>query len=165
MTALFVCGAVIAHAAPARAEEKSPFQIGPKPAWYVLGGVTTGGTLVARDRGGYVGGEASVVRLGSGGRFFGFYGDGYQDIGAKRTYTTAGLELGWKFIGIDGGAATRFGADRPEWGLTGRLFLGVGIVSLYGRYAYFFDALGTHEANVVQVGALVKIPIKVWGLE
>lgn len=148
-----------------RAEEAKPFTIGPTSAWYLMAGVTTGGTMVARDRGGYVGGEASLVRLGRGGRFFGFYGDGYHDIGAARTYATTGIELGYKFIGIDGGAAARFGADRPEWGLTGRLFAGIGILSVYGRYAHFIEALGSHNEHVVQVGALVKIPIKVWGME
>jgi hypothetical protein len=148
-----------------RADEERPFTIGPKPTWYLLAGVTTGGTVVASDRGGYVGQEVSLVRQSQGGRFFGFYADGYRDFGAGRTYTTAGMELGYKFFGIDGGAVARFGADRPEWGATGRLFVGVGVVSIYGRYAYVIDAVGPNNAQVVQLGALVKIPIKVWGLE
>jgi hypothetical protein len=158
--------ALLAWVTPARAEgDAKPFEIGAKPAWYVLAGVTTGGTLVARDRGGYVGGEASVVRLAHGGRFLGFYGDGYHDLGADRTYGTAGLELGYKFVGVDSGAAARFGANRPEWGITGRVFVGIGLLSLYGRYAYFLDSLGEHNQHVVQIGALVKLPIHVWGLE
>ncbi|MBX3220632.1 MAG: hypothetical protein KF795_08945 [Labilithrix sp.] len=164
MTAALL-GALFLLPRTARAAEEQPFAIGPKSVWYLLGGVTTGGTLLAKDRGGYVGGEASLVRLGRAGRFFGFYGDGYYDFGAKRTYTTAGFELGYKLIGIDGGAAARLGGDRPEWGPTGRLFIGVGILSAYGRYAYFIDALGANNAHVVQVGALVKVPMKVWGLE
>jgi hypothetical protein len=147
------------------AAEEPAFSIGPRSAWYLLGGVTTGDTMVARERGGYVGGEASLVRLGGAGRFAGVYGDGYHDVGAGRTYATAGVELGYKLVGIDGGVATRLGGDRPEWGPTGRLFFGVGIVSVYGRYAHFVESLGTSNANVLQVGALVKIPIKVWGLE
>lgn len=149
----------------AAAEEQQPFSIGTKPAWYVLAGVTTGASLVATDRGGYVGGELSVARLGQGGRYVGLYGDGYHDIGAGRTYATLGPEIGWKFLGIDAGAASRFGARRPEWGATGRLFLSVGVVTVYGRYAYFVDSLGRDNDHVVQVGALVKIPIKIWGLE
>lgn len=150
----------------AREEEgEKPFTIGAKPAWYVLAGVTTGHTLLARDRGGYVGGEASVVRLAAGGRFLGFYGDGYHDIGAARTYATGGVELGYKLLGIDGGAAARFGADRPEWGFAARIFLGVGFLSVYGRYAYFLEALGPKNDLVLQVGALVKVPFKVWGFQ
>jgi hypothetical protein len=33
-----------------RADEEPPFTIGPKPSWYLLAGVTTGGTLVANER-------------------------------------------------------------------------------------------------------------------
>ena len=150
--------------ANARAEDP-PFTIGTKPAWYLLAGVTTGATTVAHDRGGYVGGEASLVRLGQGGRYLGFYGDGYHDIGASRTYATLGPELGWKFLGVDLGGATRLGGNRAEWGATGRLFLSVGIVAIYGRYAYFVDSLGKDNDHVVQIGALVKIPFKIWGVQ
>jgi hypothetical protein len=171
-----------ALAPPARAEDVPPvspgpaesqhaddtrgpaFTLGAQPAWYLLAGVTTGGTLVAHDRGGYVGGEASIVRLGRSSRFFGFYADGYQDVGAGRTYVTSGVEGGYKFVGVDAGLASRFGADRPEWGATGRLFVGIGVVSLYGRYAYFADSLGQSDEHVVQIGVLVKMPFDVWGL-
>jgi hypothetical protein len=115
----------------------------------------TGGATVTSERGGYLGGELSLVRLRDA-RFFGFYADGYYDFGISRTYTTGGVELGYKFFGIDGGGAARFGGDRVEPGVTGRLFLTLGILSLYGRYA-FFDA-DTNE-HVVQVGALLKAPI------
>jgi hypothetical protein len=149
--------------APA-ADKPRAFTLGTQPAWYFLGGVTTGGTVVAHDRGGYVGGEASLVRLSRNGRFLGFYGDGYYDVGAGRTYATSGLEGGYKLIGVDGGLASRFGGDRPEWGATGRLFVSLGVVSFYGRYAYFADALGHSDEHVVQIGALVKLPFVVWGL-
>ena len=151
--------------ATAHAEDPPPFTIGAKPAWYLLAGVTTGATTVAHDRGGYVGGEASLVRLGAAGRYFGFYGDGYHDIGAARTYATLGPELGYKIVGIDLGGATRLGGARAEWGATGRLFLSVGVVSVYGRYAYFIDSLGHDNEHVVQIGALVKIPFKIWGVQ
>ncbi len=141
------------------------FTMGAQPAWYLLAGVTTGATLVAHDRGGYVGGEASIVRLGRSTQFFGFYADGYHDFGGSRTYATSGIETGYKLVGVDGGLATRFGADRPEWGGTARLFVGIGVVSIYGRYAYFADSLGMSDEHVVQVGVLVKMPFNVWGLQ
>ncbi len=156
--------AAAAPAATAPADKPRAFSIGTEPAWYLLGGVTTGGTLVAHDRGGYVGGEASIVRLWRDTRFFGFYGDGYYDVGAGRTYATSGLEGGYKLVGLDGGLASRFGGDRPEWGATGRLFVSIGVVGIYGRYAYFADALGHSDEHVVQIGALVKLPFLVWGL-
>lgn len=140
--------------AAAAAEEPTGFTIGARPAWYVLGGVT-GGATVTSDRGGYVGGELSVARLNEG-RWFGLYGDGYYDFGIKRTYTTGGIELGYKMFGIDAGGAARFGGDKVEPGLTGRLFVTVGILSIYGRYAWF-DAL--RNDHVVQVGALLKLPL------
>lgn len=147
------------------AAETEPFKLGAQPAWYLLGGVTSGATMLAHDRGGYVGGELSLARLGRGGRFVGLYGDGYYDIGAKRTYATLGPELGYKIVGIDGGLATRFGAERIEWGGTGRVFVTVGVLAIYARYAYFGESLGRNNDNVLQVGALVKLPVKVWGIE
>ena len=147
----------------ARAADETPSHtIGAQPIWYLMGGVTGGGTLVANDRGGYLGGELSVVRMRDA-RFFGLYGDGYYDFGAKRTYTTGGIELGYKMFGLDGGAAARIGGDRVEWGPTGRLFLSVGVLSIYGRYAYFPDPLRSGDDHVVQVGALLKLPFAVWG--
>jgi len=148
----------------ARAEGE-PFELGAQPAWYLLGGVTSGATMLATNRGGYVGGELSLARLGRGGRFVGLYGDGYYDIGAKRTYATLGPEIGYKFVGIDGGVATRFGASRVEWGGTGRVFVTIGVLAIYARYAYFGESLGRDNDNVLQVGALVKLPVKVWGIE
>ena len=147
------------------AEKKPPFVIGTQPVWYLMGGVTTGATVAAADRGGFVGGEASVVRLSRGGRFFGFYGDGYYAFGVDRSYTTTGVELGYKFLGVDGGGAARIGSGRVEWGATGRLFLTLGIVSVYGRYAIFPDPLLQGNEHVIQVGALVKVPFAIWGLE
>ena len=173
LVAAVVCGraahaddAVVVDTPAVAPSNEAPvaFSIGTQPAWYLLGGVTTGGTLVAHDRGGYVGGEASVVRLSRASRFFGFYGDGYYDVGAGRTYATSGLEAGYKFFGVDGGLASRFGGERPEWGVTGRIFASVGVVSIYGRYAYFVDSLDREGGHVVQIGALVKIPFLVWGL-
>jgi hypothetical protein len=149
-------------AKPASAEPK-PFSVGARPAWFLMGGLEGGGTLVANDRGGLLGGELSVVRLRQG-KFFGFYGDGAYDFGAAKTYTTAGLELGYKFVGLDAGGAARIGGSGVEFGPTGRLFLTLGIVSVYGRYAYFVDARHANDANVVQVGALLKLPIAAWGI-
>jgi hypothetical protein len=143
-------------------DEERGFAIGSKPAWYLSGGATTGGTIVTQDRGWFVGGEMSLVRLNEG-KFIGLYGDAYYDFGIERTYATSGVELGYKFLGIDGGAAARIGGSRVEWAPTGRLFLTFGIVSLYGRYAYFVDPLRVGNDHVVQLGGLLKIPFAAWG--
>jgi hypothetical protein len=150
----------------AQAEETTPaFTIGARPIWYLLGGVTGGLTTVAHDRGGFVGGELSAARLSHGGRWIGAYGDGYYDFGAQRGYVTLGPELGYKMFGVDAGGAARLGGDRVELGPTGRLFVTLGVLSIYGRYAYFADALGSGDKNVVQIGALLKMPLAVWGLQ
>jgi hypothetical protein len=163
LESLLAATAVAFLSTPARAEGPPPaFTIGSKPAWFLTGGVTTGGTLVTADRGGYVGGELSIVRLHKG-RFLGLYGDGYYDVGASRTYATSGIEIGYKFFGVDGGAAARMGGDAIEWGPTGRVFVTVGILSVYVRYAYFPDPLRAGTDNVLQVGGLFKLPLAAWG--
>jgi hypothetical protein len=149
----------------ARADDLRPFEIGTKPVWYVLAGATTGDTLVARDGAYFLGGEVSIVRLSRAGRFLGLYGDGYYDFGSSRTNATAGIELGYRFVSVDGGGAFRLGGEHAEWGVTGRLCVGVGILTLYGRYEYFSNAVDIDNEHVVQVGVLVKIPLKVWGME
>lgn len=144
-------------AAPRRAAaDDPPFTIGSRPAWFVLGGITSGGTVAFADRGAYVGGELSVARLRNG-NFFGFYADGYYDWGADGTYVTGGLELGRRFIGIDGGAALRFADGERDLGVTGRLTLGVGMIGLYARYAYFGQAMT--DEHVLQVGLAIKLPL------
>jgi hypothetical protein len=156
-------GALIFAASPARAEEEKPaFTIGSKPAWFVTGGLTTGGTVVTHDRGWYLGGELSLVRLHRG-TFMGLYGDGYYDFGAARTYSTGGIELGHKFLGIDGGGAVRIGGDHLEWGPTGRVFITLGILALYARYAYFYEPERSGNDHVVQIGGLLKFPFAAWG--
>lgn len=141
------------------AADDPPFTIGPQPLWFVLGGVTTGGTVALADRGALVGGELSVVRLRDG-NYFGFYGDGYYDWGADGTYVTGGLELGHKFLGIDAGGALRRAGGETDAGFAGRVAIGIGVFSVYVRYAHF-DSMT--EDNVLQVGALVKLPLATFG--
>ena len=140
----------------AYADDDPAFTIGPRPAWILLGGVTTGGTIALADRGAFVGGELSLARL-SAGNFVGLYADGYYDWGADGTYATGGLELGHKFVGLDGGLALRRADGETEVGVAGRVTVGVGMVGLYGRYLYFPDAeKGDH---VVQIGIAIKLPL------
>ena len=147
----------VAHA------DDPPFVIGARPAWFLTAGVTGGGTVGVDTRGGYVGGEASLVRLREA-RFVGLYADAYYDFGVDGTYLTAGPELGLirrsktmpLSLGLDGGAALRL-ADERALGATGRLFVTVaGSVSLYARYAYL-DA--DADPHVVQVGLTFKFPL------
>lgn len=133
-----------------------PFRVGGQPAWFLLGGVSAGYTALG-DRGGFIGGELSLARLLAG-RTLGLYADAYYDFGADGTYVSAGPELGWKFVALDGGFAARFddGADGTDLGATARLCLTAGVFSLCGRYSRFSaDA----DNDVVQLGALFKLPL------
>jgi hypothetical protein len=145
------------------ADGDPPFTIGPRPAWFLLGGVT-GGATVAQSAGGYVGGELSLVRLRDG-RFAGFYADSYYDFGPGATYLSAGPELGFHVrspkgaqlsFGADAGAALRLdGAS--DIGASGRLSVTLfGLFSLYGRTMYL---AADQDDLVVQVGAMLKFPL------
>jgi hypothetical protein len=159
-----LCGlsfATLLVATPAYADETQPFTVGSRPAWFLMGGADVGATIITQDRGWYVGGELSLVRMRES-RFIGILGDAYYEFGIKRTHTTAAIEIGYKFFGIDAGGAARIGGDRVEWGPAGRLFVTTGIFTLYGRYAYFIDALKEGNDHVVQFGGLVKLPFAAW---
>ncbi len=151
-----VCG----MAREAKADDDPPFIIGSQPAWILLGGVTTGGTIALADRGALVGGEISLARL-SNSNVFGFYADGYYDWGIDGAYATGGIELAHKFVSIDGGAALRFADGDRDLGVTGRLAFGLGVFSLYGRYMYFTDTMSNE--HVIQIGVLLKMPLKTFG--
>ena len=154
-----VITASVLVARPAAADNP-PFVIGSQPAWLLLGGVTTGGTVALGDRGALVGGELSLARLRDA-SFAGVYADGYYDWGAHGTYATAGLELGHKYVGLDGGLAVRF-AEGTDLGVTGRVTVGLGVVGVYARYAHFWDAM-TND-NIIQVGLVLKLPLWTGGL-
>jgi hypothetical protein len=144
----------------ASADEPPPFTIGSRPAWILLGGVTSGGTVALADRGAFVGGELSVARLRDG-SYFGFYADGYYDWGADGTYVTGGVELGRRFFGVDGGVALRLADGERDLGVTGRFNVSVGLFGLYARYAYFNDAMA--DEHVLQVGLAFKLPLMTIG--
>jgi hypothetical protein len=146
--------ATIAVAALALPATAAPFSIGARPAWYLLGGVTGGGTVGVDQKGGFVGGELSVVRLKQG-RYLGGYADAYYDFGIDGTYATAGVEVGKQIFGLDGGVALRF-AGGTEVGATARVFVSVGVFSIYARYAYFDSPADDH---VIQLGAMLKLPL------
>lgn len=154
-TSWLVAVVVVAFTSTARADDPA-FEIGSQPRWFLLGGVTSGGTVAFDDRGGFVGGELSVVRLNNG-NYLGGYADGYYDFGIDGTYVTGGLELGHKFLGIDGGPAVRFAHGTTDAGAAVRVNLTAGVFGIYVRYAYF-DAMT--DKNVLQVGAMLKLPLR-----
>jgi hypothetical protein len=140
------------------------FSIGARPVWFLLGGVTGGATVAVDQRGGFVGGELSLVRLRDG-RFVGFFADATYDFGPDATYLTAGPEIGFHrrsttglpvSLGADVGVAVRF-AEENRLGASGRLSLTLfGLFSIYGRYLFIGEEGGEH---VVQAGAMLKFPL------
>jgi hypothetical protein len=154
-----VCGVVLAGLAASRpapaAADDPPFTIGSSPAWFLLGGVTSGGTVGLGATGGYVGGELSVARLREG-TYVGLYADGYYDFGIDRTYLTGGVELGHQVFGIDAGPAFRFAGGGTDAGVAARVNLSLGLFGIYVRYAYF-DAMS--DDHVIQVGGMLKFPL------
>jgi hypothetical protein len=148
---------VFALAIPsAHADDEPAFVIGSTPSWMLLGGVTTGGTIALGDKGALVGGELSLARLQNA-TFMGFYADGYYDWGANGTYVTGGIEIGHKFLGLDGGVAMRFADGDRDVGFTGRLTFGIGLFGIFGRFAHFEHAM-TND-NVIQIGLVLKLPL------
>jgi hypothetical protein len=164
-------GVVLAMASVAFADDAKPaakadtgppaFHIGPTAMWVILGGLTTGGTVALSDKGYFVGGEVSAACLRVD-NFFGIYADGYYDWGANGTYVTGGIEVGHKFIGLDGGAAVRFDTE-TRVGLAGRVSFGVGVAQIYVRYMHFPTRIGAMPIpndDVLQVGLELKLPFK-----
>jgi len=161
MNSLLVAAGLAVSLAPSVAHaDDPPFTIGSRPAWILLGGVTTGGTVALADRGAFVGGELSLARLREA-SFVGLYADGYYDWGAGGSYATGGIELGRKLFGLDGGAAVRFANGDTDAGVAARITVGLGVAGLYGRYLYFPGA--TRDEHVVQVGLTLKLPLVTFG--
>ena len=152
--AIVLAGLGAAAPRPAWADDP-PFTIGSRPAWFLLGGVTSGGTVGVDTTGGYVGAELSLARLRDG-NYVGFYADGYRDFGIDGTYVTGGVELGHGWFGVDAGPALRLASGGTDAGVAARVNLSVGLLGIYVRYAYF-DAMS--DDHVIQVGGMLKFPL------
>lgn len=128
--------------------------VGYTSAWKFFGGFAGGASFSGEGTGGYTGTQFSVVRTKHG-RWLGLQTGIQYDFGASSFMATAGPEFGYKFGGIDAGAAARFGGEESAIGPQGRLIATVGVLSLVGRYG-FFPALDEH---LVQVGLVLKGPL------
>ncbi len=150
-------GLSLLAAGPAWADEpEEPFAFGYESELFVLGGLSAGGSFGSAGGGGFVGYELSMVWLKSA-AWGGLFGDIVYDFGQSAATVVVGPEFGYGFLGIDGGAAFRFGfADETEVGVQGRLLLTLTTFSIFGRYGYFPDSVG--GTHVGQVGILLKMP-------
>lgn len=139
-----------------RPQGEPPFTIGAEPAWLLLGGVSGGGSLASDDNGGFAGGELSVVRLRQS-WWIGGYLDGGYEFAQSAPFLSVGPELGYSVIGVDGGAFVRCDEAGVELGPQGRVAIGVGVFSLFARYAFLPHA--QRNQHVVQIGAVFKMPM------
>ncbi len=140
---------------PALADE-APYTIGTDAGWQVLGGLTTGGSFGDLGGSGYLGAELSLNRL-SKGTWVGLYGDGFYEFGHEAFYTTAGLQLGYMILGVDGGVAFRTGDGDPALGFAARGLIALAFFDIYGRALIFGDDIQG------QVGLMLKLPF--WASE
>lgn len=132
------------------------FSLGADAGWYVMGGITGGGSFGTLGPGGFVGGELSLVRLKRG-NWLGLYTDAFYDFGQRRAMMTVGPEFGKRFLGLDGGLGVRFGGDDgPDLGGQARLLLTAGLIGIYGRYGIW---PGDELEHTGQVGMLIKVPM------
>lgn len=152
LATLLLAGPALAD--PSGADE--PFEMGTRAGWQLMGGLTTGGSFGDLGGSGYLGGELSLNRLSRGG-WVGLYGDGLYEFGHAAGYATAGLQLGYTVLGVDGGLALRTGDADPALGYAARGLIALGIFDLYGRVLLFDDQIQT------QIGVLLKLPL--WASE
>lgn len=149
--ALVVAAALVAR--PAGAEPR-PYLTG----WYAPAGVVIGASQhPAQSNGLVLGVEQSLVhqRGPRAGWWGGLYADLLRDFGSSTTRFSAGPELGYGLIGVDGGFVT-FLQGSADRGVQGRLLFSLGVLSLYGRAGWL--PTGAHP-SFTEVGLLIKWPI------
>lgn len=132
--------------------DEPPFAFGPQAGWQVMAGLGLSGGFGSAGGGFVPGAELSVNRLNER-VWAGLYGDIGWDFGQDAALVTAGPQLGWAFVGMDGGVAARL--SDGELGGAGRLLLSFGFFGLYARYIYFPDS----AEHLGQTGILLKLPM------
>jgi hypothetical protein len=108
--------------------------------------------------GGFVGGEASIVLFPVGhGLWDGLYADFVYDGATQRTRVSPGLEVGYLFLGFDGGPVFQLGDPALRTGFEIRPMLSLGVVHFYGRWGWLNG--DPQDNSFTEVGVLVKYPI------
>jgi hypothetical protein len=150
----------LAPAAAEETEETHPaISVGYQPAWYLMAGATGGAAFRSAGTGGFVGAEASVVRMHND-LWFGLYTDGAYDFGRRSPVLSIGPEFGYDVLGLDTGAGLRWSSGAPVAGVMSRLSVNTGVVGFYGRHIYWFGP----QSHAIQAGMTLKFPlISPWG--
>ena len=150
-------------ASPAAAEETpsddQPIVVGYKPAWFLMGGTTGGASFHEEGPGGFAGAEFSLLRTHRD-WWVGGYLDATYDFRTRAPTASIGPEVGYMFMGLDGGVAVRRRNADFEPGVMGRLSATAGVFGLFGRFNYW----PTVETYTIQAGATFKFPLfSPWG--
>ncbi|MFB6374640.1 MAG: hypothetical protein ABEN55_16300 [Bradymonadaceae bacterium] len=133
--------------------------VGPQPAWFLMGGPTSGISWQSTGIGGFVGAELSVVRLHRS-YWIGAYTDGLYDFGSRAPIVSLGPTIGYGLVGLDGGVGVRFRHGGPEVGPVGRISATAGLFGLFARGAYW----PRPDEHTLQFGATLKFPLtSPWG--
>ncbi len=158
-------GVVASWVQGAVAEEQltgAPVEVPAKVAWYLPLGFNVGAAVHQHAPLGLtLGAEISGVLLSRNWSWFGVYADALHDFGTKENRGSVGLELGYRYLGIDGGyLLVRESDGSYGHGVVVRPLATTGLVSLFGRLGY---VLTGERRAFVEVGALLKYPIDLDG--
>jgi len=138
-----VIGLTSASRAAFASSDATPPKRFPRAGWYLPIGV-----VGALGDGARAGGEVSLVHLWSGSiAYAGAYADAMWGAGERRV--TFGPELGWRFLGVDGGYVLGGGA-------VARVFATVSLLSVGVRAGWLRGAGDFAEAVL-----LIKVPLRV----
>lgn len=117
----------------------------------ILGGEISGGYLWVLNKDNDDGPMLSRLLFEYG--WVGGYADVIRDFASDRTRVSFGPELGRAIFGFDGGLLLELG-DEQRTGITLRPAVTFGIITVYVRFAHFFDELS--EPSFFELGILVK---------
>jgi hypothetical protein len=151
--------AVLAAGLAARPSHADAIGFGPPQGWFVPVGVNVGLALLSQGaKGALLGVEGSVVHLDRSVVWWGGYADALFETNQVTGRFSIGPEVGWAFVGVDGGVVGFLHDARFDPGLAIRPMLTFGFVSLYFRGEKLF--LPGQQVDDGQVGLLVKWPFE-----
>jgi hypothetical protein len=157
LLAALVLGLCVTAAPDARAHGGGMFN---PEGFYLPVGLSTAVSVGAgRGPGWVVGGELSFVRLDDDGFWLGVYTDLLWDVHAEAFRWGIGPELGWAFLGLDGGVVNEWRGGDHRVGTQARFVATLGVVALYARWNVFLDRGPTE--HIGEFGLLLKFPVPV----
>jgi hypothetical protein len=112
----------------------------------------------ATGSGGGLGAEASLAQVNEELFWFGAYVDAQYAFAAGEARVSVGPEIGFSFLGIDGGYLLAAGGEHgTQHGLVVRPLLTIGFASAYFRSGWL---LGERADWFCETGLLLKLPIE-----